>query len=98
MTFASEGYLWPGLSEWITKHRSENAIHFELADRLNRVCLRALTACSVPDSDKMMVVTLLLARALSSYQGGLLMVERGMSTEALTLARSCLESSFYLAA
>jgi hypothetical protein len=36
MSFASEGYLWAGLSEWITKHRSENPIHFELADRLNR--------------------------------------------------------------
>jgi len=99
MSFASEGFLWPGLSEWITKHRSENPLHFELADRFNRVCLRALTACSVPDSDNLrLVVSLLFARALSSFQGGLLMVERGMSTEALTLARSCLESSFYLAA
>jgi hypothetical protein len=43
-------------------------------------------------------VVLLFARGLSSFQGGVLMMERGMSVEALTLARSCLETSFYLAA
>jgi hypothetical protein len=99
MSFASQGYLSPDLAGWIVKHRSENSVCFGLADRLNRVCQSVMLACSVPDNDQWALVTLLLfARALSSFQGGVLMVERGMTIEALTLARSGLESSFYLAA
>lgn len=99
MSLASEGYLSSDIAGWIAKHRSENPLHFGLADRLNRVCQRVMLACWVPDNDNQrLVALLLLARALSSFQGGVLMIERGMSIEALTLARSCLESSFFLAA
>ena len=58
-----------------------------------------MLACSVPDYDnRALVVLLLFARGISSFQGAVLMIERGMSVEALTLARSCPETSFYLAA
>ncbi len=99
MSLASDGYLSPDVSRWIAKHRAEHGEWFALADRLNRVCQRAMLAAQVPDEDnRALMVILFFARALSSYQGAVLMIERGMSAEALTLARSCLESSFYLAA
>jgi hypothetical protein len=99
MSLESDGYLSPDVGKWIAKHRSEHMAWFELANRLNRVCQRAMLGAVVPDADnRALLVILFFARALSSYQGAVLMVERGMSVEALTLARSCLESSFYLGA
>jgi Family of unknown function (DUF5677) len=99
MSLASDGYLSPDVVGWIAKHRAEHAEWFALADRLNRVCQRAMLAAVVPDGDnRALLVILFFAHALSSYQGAVLMIERGMSAEALTLARSCLESSFYLGA
>lgn len=99
MSLQTDGYLSPDVGRWIAKHRAEDPECFALAERLNRACQRAMLACSVPDNDKQaLLVALLFARALSSFQGAILMTERGMSVEALTLARSCLETSFYLAA
>lgn len=99
MPLASDGYLSPDVGGWIAKHRAEHEEWFALADRLNRVCQRAMLAAQVPDGDnRALLVILFFVRGLSSYQGAVLMIERGMSSEALTLARSCLESSFYLAA
>lgn len=99
MSLASDGYLSPDVGGWVAKHRAENAEWFALADRLNRACQGAMLAAQVPEGDnRALLVILFFARALSSYQGAVLMIERGMSAEALTLARSCLESSFYLAA
>src|ERR1700733_11823527 len=99
MSLESDGYLSPDAGNWISKHRGQNFDYFGLAVRLNRACQRAMLACSVPDNDnRALVVLLLFARGISSFQGAVLMIERGMSVEALTLARSCLETSFYLAA
>jgi hypothetical protein len=99
MSLASDGYLSPDVASWIAKHRAEHAKWFNLADRLNRICQRVMLAAVVPDGDnRALLVMLFFARALSSFQGAVLMIERGMSVEALTLSRSCLESSFYLGA
>ena len=99
MSLASDGYLSPDVASWIAKHRAEHAKWFNLADRLNRICQRVMLAAVVPDGDnRALLVLLFFARALSSFQGAVLMIERGMSVEALTLSRSCLESSFYLGA
>lgn len=97
MSLESEGYLSPDVGSWIAKHRSQHPEPFGLADRMNRTAQRAMMGCSVPDNDnRALLVVLLFARGLSSFQGGVLMMERGMSVEALTLARSRLETSFYL--
>ncbi|MFO1024686.1 MAG: DUF5677 domain-containing protein [Acetobacteraceae bacterium] len=99
MSLESEGYLSPDVRSWIATHRSQNPELFGLADRMNRTAQRTMMGCAVPDNDnRALLVVLLFARGLSSFQDGVLMIERGMSVEALTLARSCLETSFYLAA
>jgi hypothetical protein len=48
--------------------------------------------------DSHLLAMLLFTRTLSNFQGAVLMAERGMIVEARTLARSCLESTFCLAA
>lgn len=99
MSLQADGYLSPDIAEWITNQRSQNSKSFSVAHRMNRACQRAMMACEVPDNDnRALLVLLLFARCVSSFQGGILMIERGMSVEALTLARSCLETSFYLVA
>ncbi len=41
---------------------------------------------------------MLLGRALSNYQGMILLAERGLAAESRTLARACLETAFCLSA
>jgi hypothetical protein len=58
-----------------------------------------MLATIVPNGDRQALLVLLFyARALSSFQGALILAESEMTVEARTLARSCLESSFYLGA
>ncbi len=58
-----------------------------------------MLGAEVPKGDnRALLILLFFARALSSFQGALLLAERGMTVEALTLARSCLESAFFLGA
>jgi hypothetical protein len=99
MSLQTDGYLSTDIGKWIAKHRAEHAAAFALADRLNRVAQQVMLGAEVPKADnRSLLIVLFFARCLSSFQGALLMVERGMTIEALTLARNCLESSFFLGA
>jgi hypothetical protein len=99
MSLQTDGYLSPDIAKWIAKHRAEHAAAFALADRLSQVAQQVMLGAEVPKSDnRALLILLFFARALSSFQGALLLAERGMTVEALTLARSCLESAFFLGA
>jgi hypothetical protein len=99
MSLQTEGYLSPEIARWVAKHRAEFGPWFALADRLSRVAQQVMLVAVVPEgNNQSLLVLLFFARALSAFQGALLLVERGMTVEALTLGRSCLESSFYLGA
>jgi hypothetical protein len=99
MSLETDGYLSADIATWIAKHRAEHEPSFNLAERLNRVAQRLMLAALVPEGDnRSLLVLLFFARALSSFQGAVLLVERGMTVEAQTLARSCLETSFCLGA
>jgi hypothetical protein len=99
MSLQTDGYLSPDIGKWIAKHRAEHAAAFGLADRLSRVAQQVMLGAEVPKGDnRALLILLFFARALSSFQGALLLAERGMTIEALTLARSCLESAFFLGA
>jgi Family of unknown function (DUF5677) len=98
MSLETDGYLSPDINNWVTQHRAEHGSWFALADRLNRAAQRLMLAI-VPNGDRQALLVLLFyVRALSSFQGALILAEHGMTVEARTLARSCLESSFYLGA
>ena len=96
------GYLSADLTSHIAKIRAHCAPWFEHAERLNQLAQRIATTQSDITSDTGLADARLLAlmlqnRALSNFQGTILMTERGMIVEARTLARSCLESALCLA-
>jgi hypothetical protein len=99
MSLQIDGYLSQDIGKWIAKHRAEHATTFALADRLSRVGQQVMLGAEVSKGDdRALLILLFFARALSSFQGALLLAERGMTSEAQTLARSCLESAFFLGA
>jgi len=97
------GFLSPHVAHYVQKHRKENAPLFEIADELNRVGQRALAEAQITVTEKgaadpKLIAALLLIRTLSNFQGAILLTERGMIVEALTLARCCFENAYVLAA
>jgi hypothetical protein len=97
MSFEIDDYLIPDIDRWIAKNRTQYADAFGLADRLSRVAQQVMLSAEVSTGDKRaLLILLFFARALSSFQGALLLAERGVTVEAQTLARSCLESAFFL--
>ena len=101
MSIEEEGFFSPWLSDFVVKHRTENADWFPYAEKLNRTAQRLLLSTSVTVNssfDAKLFARLLFTRVLSNFQGAVLLSERGMIVEARTLARSCLESTFCLAA
>jgi uncharacterized protein (DUF4415 family) len=98
----NEGFLSPHIANWIQKHRTDNANWFSIAEGLNRTGQRLMPGATVTteqgDGNRRLLAMLLFTRALSNFQGTILMAERGMVVEARTLARTCLESTFCLAA
>jgi hypothetical protein len=99
MPFLNDGFLSADMGSTITSHRSQYQRSFDLAGRLNIVCQRIMLSAPVStENQRELTAILLFARALSSFQGAVLMAEQGMPIEARTLARSCLESAFFLGA
>jgi hypothetical protein len=78
-----EGFLSPVISEWIKQHRLANQGWFSLADDLNRVAMRLMPSLIVPpEDDNVFLAVLLFLRGLSSFQGAVLLAERGMTQDA----------------
>jgi hypothetical protein len=93
MSFTDEGFLATEAAATVERFRREHADWFELADRLNHMGMRLL-ATDADDAQQMLIRTL-FGRAVSNFQGAILMAERGMIAEAGILARACLETVFY---
>jgi hypothetical protein len=102
MSIAEQGFLSPAIAHFITKHRQDNKAAFTLADALNRTAQRLMLETEVTvEGDAFSeknLASLLFVRALSNFQGVVLMAERGAVVEARTLARTCLETVFALVA
>ena len=94
MSFTEEGFLSTETAAVVERFRRDHAARFELADRLNRMGMRLLTTTRTRDAQQRLVRAL-FSRAVSNFQGAILMAERGMTAEAGTLARACLETVFY---
>jgi hypothetical protein len=96
---SKEGFLSPSISEWIKRHRVANRRWFGLAEDLNRVAMGLLPSLTLPPEDNnVFLAVLLFLRGLSSFQGALLLAERGMTQDARTLARGCFENVFLMGA
>ena len=102
MSIQEEGFLSPDVGRFIREHRQNSEAAFRLASALNRTAQHLLLTSEAPVAGDGLNATniaqLLFVRALSNFQGAILMAERGAVVEARTLARTCLESVFALAA
>jgi len=99
--FGSEGFLSEVMGEFARAIREDEAPHwFDLADDLSAALTRAAfrnsenAAVEQTSFQQRPVAHALLLRSLASFQGVVLMAERGMVTQARCLARSCLEEAF----
>jgi Family of unknown function (DUF5677) len=94
MAFEDEGFLSSELTDWTSATRAQFKDWFELVYDLNRDAMKLLSAIKPePNQKREWVASLLYRRALQSFQGAVVMSERGMITEALTLVRSCAETA-----
>lgn len=102
MSIAEQGFLSPDIAHFVAKHRADNKAAFDLADDLNRTAQRLMLGTEVRMEGDVLseknLAQLLFVRALSNFQGVVLLAERGAIVEARTLARTCLETVFALVA
>lgn len=99
MGINEDGYLSEDIGKWSAEQRAWHPEHFRLVTEINRtgeVVQRHLSR--LPRTTQAVLASGYFVRALQSYQGAVLMAERGLFTEALTLCRSTLETLFYLGA
>src|SRR5260221_14517885 len=90
MAFDDDGFLSPDLVAWTATIRTEFKDWFELVESFNRDAMKVLWSIKPSLSkNQQLVAALLYGRALQSFQGTVLMAERGMIADALTLVRSC---------
>jgi hypothetical protein len=93
----NKGFLSPQLRKWTTSTKRDYQKWFRFIKRLNRAAMKVLAAIE-PDLNKNreLFAALLCRRALQTFQGSILLAERGMIADALTLVRSCAETAIAL--
>ena len=102
--FLESGFLSTAVDDCRTIIRAENESWFNFAGAVNtalmRTVKRAMDDPAAPGSNwsKEALAVRLLMRSSGSFQGVILMAERGMVVQARTLIRSTLEDSFVAAA
>jgi hypothetical protein len=91
------GFLSPDIEVFIRNFRNKHPEEFRLADHLNQVAQRMLHSIALrsdaSEPNAKYVIALMFTRALSSFQGGIILVERGMAAESRTIARSLFETA-----
>lgn len=81
----------------IIRHRFGDI--FNLAERLNRYCIAKIGVSKVPEKNQSAFVIYLLAiRIVETFEGIIILYERGMAAPGKMLIRPILESLFTLAA
>lgn len=99
MSIDENGFLDVDISSWIKKHRDEHRSLFDVCQEVNLIAQTNLHKLDIHSEDvQEILLALLLVRALSAYQGSLLLIERGMLTEAKILLRTLLEILFRVGA
>lgn len=100
--FEEQGFLSPVIASGVAQLRAENADWFQLADDMNAALMRAAVAATAAVKtnlwNPMAVAVRILLRSCGTFQGVILLTERGMVAEGRTLARSLIENAFCVAA
>jgi hypothetical protein len=95
----TDGFLAPEIINWIKKHRTENIAFFSLVEEINKFAQKQMLKLDMHSMDyQQLLVAGGFARALSNFQGVIVMLERRMIFEAGTLFRAQVESMFVVAA
>ena len=101
-SIAEQGFLSPAIADFPTMYRDMAKDYFDMAEDFNRIgqkiATRAMNTAPDDHRDPNVLATLLLLRTLQSFQGGIVLCERGLATEARMVLRSCFENAFCLAA
>ena len=93
------GFLDPGLHEWVEECHRLYPEWFALVNDLNALAIKVMTSLSVHDDEPQeSILAALFIRTLHTFQGAVLMAERGMMTPGRMLARCMLEVVFQLVA
>jgi len=92
-----QGFLTSAIAEWTEEAKERHKSWFDLASEVNRESM-AVYDSVIPDprNNRQLLGKLLYLRTLQSFQGAILLAERGMIPEARTLVRSCAESAIAL--
>ena len=91
------GFLDNDIQNWISKIRKDHSDFFELANDANKLFQKVMLELDAHENvPQEIIVASLYMRALSAYQGVIVMTERGMIPEARVLTRYLLEVIFTL--
>lgn len=94
MAFVDSGFL-SSEAPWIDRIRREHGAWFDLISKLNRFAMSVLLR-EVPKIPEELYTATLYARAVSMFQGAILLAERGMAAESRSLVRGCAETAIAL--
>ncbi len=93
------GYLSEEISLWIKKHREKNSEWFTLCENINELSHSTMFTFTVHNEYlPELIVATIYVRAMSNFQGTIIMAERGMINEAKSLLRCLLECMFAIVA
>jgi hypothetical protein len=93
------GFLSEEIQQWVEKHRRDNTKWFSLCEEINKFSHKVMLATEVHENDLIeLIAATLLVRAMSNFQGMLILAERGMKHESEVLLRSLLERTFAMVA
>jgi uncharacterized protein DUF5677 len=94
MKLGNRGFLSARLGKWTASRRQRLKKWFGFIDQMNRAAGKMLAAVEPdPKKNQELCAALLYRRALQTFQGSILLAERGMIADALTLVRSCAETA-----
>ena len=98
-SFEEAGFLSEQIKEWIEEHRKENSNWFDLCEGINKYLHKTLITIKDYGRDIPKRITAsLYIKAISNFQGVVIMTERGMPNEAKSLSRCLLENLFAVVA
>lgn len=99
MSFRHHGFLSPEIDLFRAAVRRQIPTKpwFELADDLNRLALDMLDGHEAPlDNNQRLVISALFVRVHKAFQAGVILAERGLTTDANAVLRSGVEGSIAL--
>jgi Family of unknown function (DUF5677) len=99
MSIDQNGFLDPDAASWIVKHRQDHRALFAVCESINHLAQTHLYKLNIHSEDVQdLLVSLLFIRSLAAYQTSILLIERGLTTEARIILRNLIEILFKLRA